>query len=367
MILGIIYLSLLVLGVFFPKSKAISCLAIVFSFVVFSFVDFQGDIQVYTDNYNTLASSTLLHHYEPLFALLMVIVRTLGLPFTAVRVVVAVLYLSVEYQTVKKMTEYHAIAIILLMIFPMIFFASVMRSCTATAFVLLGMQTLIRQTRNSRLHYAVWICLAGLCHYSSFFFILYLFVDLNKEIDYTRFFWFFIVSMVIAVLLNTDVLYRLVSRFISRGKTLEWFEKGNQQNLTGIMVAVLMYGATAYLSLKACNICHSQEACFLLKKEQITGSMYTYNISMIMFLCLPLFVFAPPFQRLAYMMMPLCFCSWMNAVKVLRENWTRPHTLPLYGVASMLSIFVWRIYIDLPYIKDGAIPFAELISTKFVF
>lgn len=362
------FIVLLIADIIQPKSKILSVVTgILFTFV-FAFEYVKGDLQQYENFYNTESLSLFLRHYEPFFALPLTLFKISGLPFGAFRLFFTLVYVFMNWKFIKEATDYKALALILIFVYPSMHFISVMRSGMATGVVLLSIWILVRGGMHAKRNYIIGIVCATLCHYSSIFFLLFLLVDINKEIDYRKFLGLLFISIVATFILNfTDLPMKLLSSLTSREKTLAWITNGTRINLTGTLVIFGLLGISAYLSWEARYLCHTNGAPLLLTRKQINLSSYSYNISLILLLCLPIFVYTGTSQRLIYMMAAINICSWLNAAKVLRETPGNQRVLPIFSVMVVIFIFVWRIAIDLPYIKDGAIPFAELVSTKFVF
>lgn len=360
-----IFAILMVGALFYPKSRVVCLLSGILLLTVFSVVYFDGDVQTYRNFYETASTKQMLTHYEPLFSLLMYFYKTLGLPYVCLRATVGLFYIVCTYRFVRKATEYKAIAMVLLFIFPSIFFCSVMRSGMATGIMLNAIWTLVENKKNAKVKYVLGLLLAILFHYSSAVFAVFLFVDLDKDFRWEKTLWYFVATFVVSVVLNfTDIAYKLVSLITDRAKSLQWFLTGNEANLTGTIVDTLLIFANAVLSHWSMNICNKCVGYIDLSMKQIRLSKIAYNISMIMFLLVPFFIFASPFLRLSYMMTAICLCSWLNATRMIKEY--GGSCFPVFLAVIIAMIFVWRIFVDLPYLKQGARLFGELLYTQYM-
>lgn len=156
-----------------PKSKTVTGTIMLFMFFMFSFVYYKGDLQIYEWVYNDFYTGQFITAYEPAFIGMIWICNVIGLPFSGFRAILAMTYLTLTYKAIQQQTDYTAITMALMIIFPFFVFTSVLRSGIASAIVLYAMSFLTKKSINFKLKYAICIIIATLFHYSSIVFLYF--------------------------------------------------------------------------------------------------------------------------------------------------------------------------------------------------
>lgn len=369
----VIYVELLILALMSPKSKAVTWLVMTFMFFMFSFVYYEGDLQIYEWVYNDFYTGQFFTAFEPAFTLVIWICTVIGLPFSAFRAVLAIAYLALTYKATRQQTEYTAIAMALMTIFPLVVYTSVLRSGIASAILLYAMTFLTENGKKNNFKYFISVIMATLFHYSAVVFFVFMLarrkISIKKMLLYSMF-----AFGLLTLLYYTDIIYRLVSFITSNKKILQWFVKGNAEaNLKGTISAFMVLAVNCILAMKAKEICHSPKGQLLLSMRMIRFSYISYNVAVLMILFLPLMIFATPFMRLPYMVYGMVISTCVNATMVvcMRINHGRQKKLnpkiAAIGIGIFVMTMVWRFYYCLPYLKQGMVFFGEFLNTKVIF
>lgn len=359
-----VYLVILICAIASPRSKVISALAIVFMFVMYSFVYYEGDLQNYQWIYEEGITDT---SFEPGFNAIIFLCRALGMSFTGFRMILAAVFLFLMYRGITKYTDYSAIVLSLIIIFPFFVFTSVMRSGIACAILLNAYIYLIDPSfcRKGITKYVLFVLVAALFHYSAA--LMLVFIVGKMRIDPKAIVGIAVLTIVMFAFLNfTDIPYRLIALLTSREKTLQWLSRGEgTANFTGAVAIIVLLTMNYYIARRSRDILES------IKTEGISNmeyyeSKYTYNISVLLLGFIPLMCLASPYLRVAYMLVPLFVSNGINAVYGYKNNVQNSTFIPLLSAMIFGSLIIWRIHYDLPYITENHFFFQEMIETLFV-
>lgn len=366
--MAFVYAGLLLLAFFFPKSRKVSFLVLAFMLVMYCFVFYKGDIEIYKwiyDDYGVGLSGT---SFEPGFTFLIILCKKMGLPFVGFRIALGLFFILLLYRGIGQLTEYRALALALSAIFPFFVFTSVLRSGIACVIILNGYRFLIDPAYGKRglVKYGMLVLLAALFHYSSVLMLAFVFA--RKNMNTLKMMRYLIIVVLLTILLNqTNVVFNVISRITTREKILQWFVRGEgTANLKGTIAILLVLAMNAFLAKRGrMQLARIEGSTDFTKRE----SLFVYNSALLLFLFFPLMVFASPFMRVAFMMMPLIIANGANAS--FADCSKKRNTAPLDRVISLqlvfltASLFIWKIYYDLPYLKEGYFPLEELLRTQF--
>ena len=396
-VLLFMYLTMLVGAFFFPQSKKLAVLLFSLFCFIFAFGRFQGDYLTYQWIYSEFNTGLYNREFEPLFSLTFWIATKIGLPFVVYRLIVGLFICSQMYRLIERHTSCIALSAAIYGCFPFFMYTAVIRSGVASVFVLIAIEQLMRSNPGRR-RFVFYIIIATLFHYSSFFFLLLLIFD--GRIKQSTVIFLLFISMALAIVLNyTSIPYNLVSLFTSRQKTLQWFARSadataNINGIIGILfLLVSMYVLTRYnLSLSAmassefdsdsCSCYSSGYDLFYnggMIDAETEGSIFvseyyeavvTHRLSMMMILYAPLMILASPFTRLPYMVFIFIIITTINSGMMAhvynKEGGYRSGLVSLSWVVLLVVTLLWKIYFDLPYLKEGSSFFWEYLDVTFV-
>ena len=359
----VFYLFILICAIAFPRSNKVAALSVAFMFVMYSFAYYEGDLQIYQWIYESGMIDTT---FEPGFNALIFLCRALGLGFTGFRMVLAFIFLLLLYTGVSKYTEYKALAISLMIIFPFFVFTSVLRSGIACVILLNSYVYIIDPAygKKGTAKYVAIVLLATLFHYSSALMLIFVFGKIKITPKMIIAIIAFTTS--VYVLLNfTDLAYQLLSHFTSREKTLQWVSQGEgTANITGAIVILILISMNYYMARRSKDILNSLQAEGIVDFEAYEAE-YSYNAAVLLFGFVPLMFLASPFLRVAYMLIPLIVSNTINAAYGYKTNCESRGFIPLLSVFLLCSLIIWRMHYELPYYSAGHIFFEEMIRTQF--
>ena len=284
-----------------------------------------------------------------------------------------------------------------LRVFSFFMYTAVIRSGIASVFVLIAIEQLMRSNPDRR-RFVFYIIIGTLFHYSSFFFLFLLLFD--ARIKQSTVIIVLFVSVALAIVLNyTSIPYNFISLFTSRQKTLQWFIRSDDAtaNLNGVIgilfLLVSMYATTRYnlfiSTIERIGVEDSRFSCFPLNTDLLCNdvkmcsefedtpyvsryceTVVAHKLSMMMVLFSPLMIFASPFTRLPYMVFIFIIITTINSGMTAQmhsmEGGFRPGLISLSWVALLVVAILWKLYFDLPYLKNGSSFFWEYLDVSFV-
>lgn len=371
MILLLLYVLMLAGAYCFPESKKLSVLMFSLFCFLFAFGHYEGDYQLYQWIYSEFNTGLYNREFEPLFTLTFWVATKIGLSFVAYRVILGVFICVEMYKLIARHTSCIALATALYGLFPFFLYTTVIRSGVATVFVLLAIEQLIKAEPDKK-RFIILVLVGTLFHYSSCLFLLLLLFDEN--IRETSFFLVVCIGLVLAVIINyTSIPYMIVSMFTSRQKTLQWFAKSDATaNLNGILgiavILVSMYALSKYNLMVDSHYSLSGSGELAEYSESSRLVIIAYKLSLMMFLYFPLMIMASPFTRLPFMVYVLVIIATINngrEAQIRVNDELRPGVVSLSWIVLLVVTFVWKIYYDLPYLKDGTSFFWEYLDVTF--
>ena len=357
---------LLFLSFIFPKSKKITIVILCYISLIFSFGQYKGDFVVYRWVYQEFSSGIAYTSYEPGYVALLWIATKLRIPFVVFRLACATFICSSLYGVVKRQTVYTAIAVALYSLFPFFIYTAIFRTGIASAFVVLAIE---KMAENKKKCFIFFIILAALFHYSSLVFLLLLM--LRKGTKNKQILAVFVMGMVLSVLINySSVAYDIIARFTSSAKVLQWFKRNNSSaNFNGILAEILLLLMLYYLSYRSLKKRGIQ---FINWGDEYNNSygleVLTYKLSLFMFLILPLMIYASPFMRIPYMVLIFFIIVSLNNKEIVNDNVNCLNNIGVVPSGWFFLLFVviaWKVYYDLPYLKEGTSVFWEYLEVTF--
>lgn len=359
------FVVIVILSIFRPKSKLVFHFGILFLLFMFSFVFYKGDYETYSQIYDGVKRGLYFFEFEPAFSFLFVLSSLAGIPYAWFRFLIGLIMVSLLARFIKDETEFIAITLVLLMIFPFFVFVATIRSGVAWPIVLFAIRKLSENGKDSKKVFCCLIAIASLFHYSCIFFFFLLLVprlSLKKRMV------LFICMVLFSMVLNfTNVIPRILQLFTSRVKTLQWFTSNEgTSNLAGAIVQTIVVVSMACISRYYAKICTSGNGRLVLSRNQIELSSIAYRVSSVLIFALPLMWFSSPFMRLFYTSFPLVIISGVNASQVIREKGDLLDTIFHNGFLFVICVLL-RVYDNLPYLKQGSVFFGEFFNPILIF
>lgn len=340
-----------------PKSKGASLFIMAFMWVLYALNYYTPDGVFYKQIYNNDAF-LYSFYYEPAFTALMIVCKVLGMPFQGFQMVAATLYITLIYLAIRKFTSYTAYALALFLVFPHVYFISVMRGGIAGSIVIYSLSYLIDGKNKSVSKFLFGMLIAVMFHYSSIiFFILIL---ARKKLRPSWLIAIFVVALTSLALIRwTDIPYSIVSRITTTDRILGWFRytDDGDPNLTGFILMVIVVMGNIFLSQMVKRILDSVD---LARRDERFNRVSAVTqlicrVDIIMVVIVPLLMESSTFMRVLYQVFVINICLCANAAGMTLH---RRNSKAFFVVASVVG-FVWSIilmmYFNLPYMNtDGS-------------
>ncbi len=252
MVLQIVYYLLSILGILKKRSKVLTFLMLAIMWVIFGLCTYNGDYGNYSWIYQNIENPLYWGEFEFLFNVIMYVCSVSGLSFVQFRMVFGGLYIILLYIVIGKYTENKAEVLGLYMLFPFLFFTTVIRSGFASILIMLAYHEIIAE-KDNKIKFWILIILASLMQYTSIFFILYYYL---RRKEFRRISVIVVVGMVLATFAAyyTGIIYHVVSQITSSYRTLKWFMPADSAQeprwILYLVIIDLMMIFLAYLSRK---------------------------------------------------------------------------------------------------------------------
>lgn len=352
----LVMITLCVISLIRQKSKKIAVLICIYMWFFYSFNTYSGDYISYAYVYDSIGKGMLLEHFEPAFSLLMIISNKFGLPFMGFKTILGTFYIILLYITVEKYTDRVAFVLGIFLIFPFMYFVSVLRAGISGLIVVYSMGFLLENNRKNTLKYLFGIMISVLFHYSSVFFILFLFA--RKRVNGNWIIKILCIMVVMAYIYSQGILYQVISLVTDNQKVLQWFEcttLNNFLNWKGRLAELIVFFAFIYVPQKSFYILHS----FVTKEgraeeydREIKFQLLVKNCNFIMILLLPFLFFTDVYMRMLWEIFLINICASANIVTIIRKT----HFQKIKGVVSVSNmllialVVVLNFYTSLPYL-----------------
>jgi hypothetical protein len=281
MTLQLAYYALSILGITIKRSRILTVLMLLVMWIVFGLNTYNGDYWNYQWIYQNIQNPFYWSEFEPLFNVLMYVCSIMGFDFIQFRMVFGGLFVVLLYIAISKYTNKKAEVLGLYMIFPFLYFVSVIRTGFAGLLVILAYYELI--TANSKIKFWVYFLVAFLFQYSSIFFVLYFFL---RKLEFKKNSLFGIISVLFVAFVTyySGLMYYLLSCVTSNYRFLKWFtpEISSQEPrwILYLIVIDLMIVFIAYLSKRENRkICRN-----LLVRNPYVEDVFYINVAMLVFI-----------------------------------------------------------------------------------
>lgn len=364
MVIGyLILLILFILTCFKPRSKILFICSLVFMWLLYAFSTKTGDQSVYEHVYNNMFNLHYYTEFEPGFTAIILLCKSINLSFVGFRAVCGAIFVILLGFAINKYTKCTALVAFLFILFPFSYFMSVMRAGIACLIVTLFFDFLIKRNKHWAIKYILGIALATLFHYSSIFFLLFIFAakkdrSMKGFVVATLF-----VTLGVYLLYNLGYMYSFFSIFISRSKFLDWInpnavDASSRSNLTGILcsvgIVVLLIIVGWYANKKA------NQAKKILGHEDnyiLRMSAVVKYSNVILLLTVPFLLINSVFIRFSYEMVLINLLNGVNVAHYYSNAKQSVHQVKGKSIITnalplLLCVVVLLVYCDLPYMSQ---------------
>jgi len=347
--IGIMGISFL-MGMFNRKSKMVAVIISLYMWVFYSFNTYSGDSAAYEYVYQLISEGYVFGHFEIGFTILMLMCSKIGLSFSGFRFVLGTIYIVALNKVIKKYTDNIAIVLALFMIFPFMYFTSVLRAGIAGLIVVNSVQHLSVKGKKGIFMYAIGILFAMLFHTSSmFFFVLVL---ARKKISQRTVIKIIVVTTIVSFLFRNAVFYKVFSIFTQNAKILQWLNgdgtASSALNITGIVAEISLLIMILFIVSRANKL---ERQCGVegkrMKQCELIKSCNFYLLTLI-----PFMIISDVWMRMVWEFLLIDICMFANVIEDLHEKSflnRNKFAISYFGlVVIMLEIIIF-LYMDRPY------------------
>ncbi|WP_259693405.1 EpsG family protein [Lactobacillus helveticus] len=254
-----------------------------------------------------------------------------------------VLMLVGVYETGKKLDGYISFALAIFLIYPLGHEATQMRTFFADALIFSVLPFLLEDVKDLKrkiLNYSIYfgiVYIAITIHTLSYFFILVGIVFILLKTFKYEFQIIITSSIIVGILINSNVLSDIITRFLNTGKQTHWMDNGmfSFGKLLPILITIIIWWI-AHIEIK--ELCNTSQIISTEKRHLLTLQKFMNTI----FLILPLLNYDITFNRLwrIYLML-LYLITGMYAYRNHKEkNKKKIYILCLF----FITVFVIFIY-----------------------
>ena len=281
MTLELAYYALSILGLVIKRSRILTVLMLAVMWIVFGLNTYNGDYWNYHWIYQNIQNPLYWAEFEPLFNALMYVCSIMGFDFIQFRMFFGGLFVLFLYIAISKYTNNKAEVLGFYMLFPFLYFVSVIRSGFAGILVILAFYELI--AADNKIKFWLYFLVAFLFQYSSIFFVLYYFL---RKLDFKKssLFGILFVLFVAFVTYYSGLMYYLLSNITSNYRLLKWFtpEVSSQEPrwILYLVVIDLMIVFIAYQSKRENRIISRN----LVVRNPYVEDVFYINVAMLVFI-----------------------------------------------------------------------------------
>ena len=352
----LIMATLCIISFIIQKSKKVAILICIYMWIFYSFNTYSGDYISYAYVYNLIGKGMLWDHFEPAFSLMMIICNIIGLSFTDFKIILGTFYVILLYVTVKKYTDRVSFVLGIFLIFPFMYFVSVLRAGISGLIVVYSIGFLLENTRKNTLKYLLGILIAMLFHYSSIFFLIFLFA--RKKVNLSWIMKMLCIMAVAGLMYSQGIFYQVVRLITDNQKVLQWFEfisLDDVLNWKGRLVEFIVFFGFIYVPRKSFSKLYS----FVEKKgklreydKEIKFQLLIKNCNYTMVLLIPFLFFTDVYIRMLWEIFLINICACANAVTVVKKIQCRKikGMLPAINMLLIVLVIGLNCYVNIPYL-----------------
>ena len=361
MALLIVYYLLSILGIFKKNSKVLTVLMIAIMWIVFGLCTYNGDFGNYEWIYKNIQDPNYWSEFELLFNIMMYVCNIIGLSFIQFRMVFGAIFIIVLYITIRKYTENTSEVLGMFMIFPFLYFTSVIRSGLASVLVALAFYE-ITAGRNKKKLFWILIFIAVFIHYTSIAFVIYYYLR-NKKYQNKSFIIVFTIVLAVLILYYTGFIYNIMSLIITNQRTLKWFAPSMQKvnfivYLVIISIVVLFI---SYFSKKQNDKLRNKDLAY----NEFSSDIFFINVSMQIFI--PTYFISNACARFIWQIMVINIIGYAKDDEILSINSKRNNLVNIKTLILGTFLVLLFIYTNLPYantVNDGLLIFENNLLFK---
>lgn len=352
-----IFAVLILLAVTSYKSKYVIILLLLFMWSLCIFCTEAYDLRNMEYVYNYYPQVTEEH--APGYDIFLKTCIELGLSFNAFKAIVGAFSLALTYLAIKKSTDYFALVLGFYAIYPFFGTVTQIRNGMMAAIVMYFLVGFIADPRHSIWKYVFGIFLASMFHYAA---VIYLIFILARRRINTKILFIIVISMVIIinVIIQNNLLYNVVTHFISNPRVLQWFDfqailawsipENNNWKSQALLVFIQTAGYVLfYMVLRNYKRCLQQQISSATMQQGHYFNTATLDfanrIELLMFCILPLYILTPTFFRIYYDVVLLIYIITAQYLSISRKSGYRIITarrlclgVLLYGFFTLLTI-----------------------------
>ncbi len=351
----IIYGILCLLGFLRRKSKILTFAMLSIMWIIYSLNTYTGDYYNYEHVYNSILNGYLFHEFEPLYTILMIIFRSLGFSFTQFRMVLGTIFIILLYKTIKCYTDSVPFVLSIYMVFPFLFFVSVLRAGIASLIIAYSIKYLIKPDRRSTLKFIILIFLAATIHFTSLFYLSLLLARKGK-LKRRKLMVIFILLAVLCVLYYSDTFYYIGQMVTDNYRLIKWFTPhafdGTVQKIKWIIYEFVILAANIVimkLTVRALDRCQ-------IKNERTERFVIlAYNMNILLVLTVPMLILSNVFMRWVWEILLINICALVSVADLYNQSRNRGkpwYVVHVFRLAVLLICWTGMMYLyaDRPYV-----------------
>ena len=285
--------------------------------------------------------------------------HSLGLTFQQFRMIYAFFYMMIVVKTIRQYTNNVNFVLVLFFIFPFLPYVSGLRNTMAAAIVCYSIHFLFERNKKGTTKYIIGILAATLFHYSSLFYLVFLFA--RRKINVL--FLLAIGFLVGGIATHTTILLHIAESITANEKILTWFDMSATHGLLhtnwkGMTVILSVLGINIVLCQWAAKVLNyrtnllnyesggDEEICLPLDSSADEKSIYNsetlkiiINANYLILLLIPGFLISLNYNRLFYGILLIDYCMFAEAINM--KAYTK--NLRRWLLFLAFSAFCWSL------------------------
>lgn len=277
-----------------------------------------------------------------------------GISFQHFRIILSFILIYIFYITLKSYSKDTFIILLLYFLFPFALDCVQLRTTIANIIILMAIRVLLSGKKGTKICFAMMVMLAASMHYFAYIFLILLLSP--KKISRKNFLYLFSGAMFLLFVISyTDFFPKIVQVLFASTKVNETFM---QRARLGVIIPIgiqITSFVLFYLSLLRCKNVN-------ITYDGITGlrcQKYIYNINILMFILIPMYVFSANFFRV-YRMIQILNNIFIIEVILRTGKWN--------GKSKYLYILSYIVFIlFLSFYEIEGYLWKDLINNNLLF
>lgn len=341
----ILFISIFLLGIIFPKNRLVGCLILSYMLILMAFNTHNPDLENYRNMYNAVGNDTYGGWISDIGYIYFVKLSNYGgLNFQEFQILFFSICIGFLFNTINRYCKLPNLALVFIMLYPLFINIIQIRTFLGILVILFSLQYLLKNKVINIIKFLLCLVVASSLHIGSIFFsvLLVLFVKNKKNMLLIGVLIFLIVLPLMPIAINE------INSF-TVGK-LDSYAEGNYITLNKVVRTIFLGGSAIFLvrTLKSA-IC---------KYSGFKYDLIMANVSiLILTLSAIAILFSNEFERFSRLGYILCYILYLNVI--INNN------IPNRAKANISILFftIIPIYIFFQYFfraSDG-IPFYESV------